>query len=130
MIDPIATPADSLLNRLRRAVDGLTYPSESDEPFTVAYWPAAVNQDACAEIQARFAHGRAVGEIRLDDFFAPLADSSDAARFASLRQTLERELRSVRVFRVGLGQARIDVILIGQAPGVGWAALCTESVET
>lgn len=122
--DSAPAPTDALA--LRKAVEGLTYPSETDAPFDVFTWPGI---GGTAENQvAHRAAGRPVEEISFDAFFGELRDTDEAPRFDALRRVIELALREVRVFRVGV--KRVDVYLVGQTAAGQWSGLHTTSVET
>lgn len=120
---------------LQAAVAGLEYPSESDEPFDVFVWNATAADKLSARLarEAVAAHvqaGRAIEEQPIEQFFGDLADSDQAARFDQLRQIAYAQLRDPRVLRVGAGEVRVDVYLLGQTPTGDWAGVHTVSVET
>ncbi|HWE97293.1 MAG TPA: nuclease A inhibitor family protein [Tepidisphaeraceae bacterium] len=120
-------PQDELLEVLRKATDGLLYPSESDEPFEPFRWKRTAD-DPAKEVAAPARAGETVREQSVADFFGALEDSDDAARFAGLRRALESKLAGLRVFRVG--DIEVGVYLIGRTPDGDWAGLHTTSVET
>jgi hypothetical protein len=120
-------PQDALLDSLKKATDGLLYPSESDEPFEPFRWKRTTD-DPAKEVAARAKPGAKVREQSVADFFGALADADDAARFADLRRTLESKLAGLRVFRVG--DIEVGIYLIGKTPNGDWAGLRTVSVET
>jgi hypothetical protein len=121
------TNEPAIVEELRKAVDGLLYPSESDEPFEVIVWPAAPGT-ASDQIMAH-APGPAIGEGSVAEFFDELKTSEDAQRFANLRAMLESSLVELGIFRVGAG-AEIGVYIVGRLTGGEWAGLRTMSVET
>lgn len=118
------------LRALAQAVSGLTYPSESDEPFEVFRWPAADGTTAREAIAAHVRPGRRIVQLPVDQFFSQLDDADDAPRFRRLRKTLESQLKDLAVFRVGEGEVQVDVYLIGRLPDGDWAGLHTVSIET
>ncbi|HZL35906.1 MAG TPA: nuclease A inhibitor family protein [Tepidisphaeraceae bacterium] len=129
------TAAQPPLDALRRASEGLRYPSESDEPFDVFCWPAqgAAAGSASNAIAAHVAPDgarRAIENVPVDQFFGDLNESDDAQRFRELRQTLQFMLKGLEVFRVGAGEVRVDVYLIGKADSGDWTGLHTVSIET
>jgi hypothetical protein len=114
---------------LREAVAGLEYPSESDRPFDVFRWPG----DTAPAREAVAAHagaGRKIDEVTVDEFLKQLEGSDDAERFRQLRRTLESQLKGLKIFRVGGGEVKVDVYLIGRARSGEWVGLHTVSVET
>lgn len=122
-----ASAADDL-RPLKDAIDGLTYPSESDEPFDAFAWPG--EGSAQAAVASHAGKGRKLAEVSVEQFFSQLDDSDDAERYRELRQKLLALLSNVQVFRVGEGEVRVDIYLIGKAPSGNWAGLHTVSIET
>jgi hypothetical protein len=118
------------IEQLKKAVEGLTYPSESDEPFDVFFWDAKGSASAKDQVVVHAGKGRGIEEVPVEKFFADLKDSEDADRFEKLRHVLESQLAGLKVFRVGTGEVRVDVYLIGKTRSGEWAGLHTVSVET
>jgi hypothetical protein len=114
------------LDALRKASMGLLYPSETDAPFDVFSWPEAHSAKDALAVQGK-AKGK-VEEITLDKFFAELADSDDAAKFAKLKQAITATLSEVTVFRVGA--VKVDIYIIGRTESGVVGGLHTRSVET
>jgi Nuclease A inhibitor-like protein len=127
MPSPTPRPQDELIASLKNATQGLLYPSESDEPFEPFIWKSTTN-DPAKEVAAHSAPGAKIREQSVDDFFAALVTSEDAARYAALRRELESRLKGLRVFRVG--EIEVAVYLIGKVPTGVWAGVRTTSVET
>jgi hypothetical protein len=118
------------LAALRAAVEGLTYPSESDEPFDVFQWPPGRGA-ARDQIVTHGGAARKVVGVPVDRFFGQLESSEDAERYRALRRVLESTLEKMKAFRVGDGEVRVDVYLIGKLRGGGgWAGVHAVSVET
>lgn len=117
------------LNELSKASAGLEYPSESDAPFEPFRWDAA-GGSAQQQVAAHALKRRKICEIPVDGFFGALEGSEDAERFQQLRGVLEKRLKGLKVFRVGEGEVKVDIYLIGQTPSGAWAGLHTTSVET
>lgn len=115
------------LQELKKACDGLDYPSESDAPLEAFRWPGTASGTAQEQIAGRVS-GRKIEEVPVDRFFDDLRDSDDAARFAVLRRVFESRLSGLRVFRVG--EVKVDIYLVGRAAGGDWVGLHTTSVET
>ena|SRR5579859_2205615 len=116
---------------LREAVEGLTYPSESDEPFDVVEWEAAEGVDLLALVEGHDGNGRKVEEVLVDDFFVALEEAEDAEQYQVLRGALESVVAELKVFRVGEGEVRVDVYLIGVVKGGrSIVGVHTVSVET
>lgn len=123
----MATP-DAILETLRNAVKGLTYPSESDEPFDVFVWQA--DGTARDQVAAHAAKGRCIEQVPVESFFAQLDDADDAPRYRQLQRLLISWLKELSIFRVGSGEVRVDVYLLGEMQTGQWAGLHTVSVET
>lgn len=123
---------DDILDRIAAAADGLYYPSERDAPLVPHRWPGADEPTAdtvCADAT--------VEELTLEDFFEGLTepeqsdgaeDLSEAAAWQALKETIERELEDVRVYRCG--EVDVDVYVVGRAPSGAWLGLSTHTVET
>jgi hypothetical protein len=122
----------SLLDDLRKASAGVEYPSESDAPFDPFHWTAQAVRGGSAleQITARGGAGRKVEQVSIEQFFEPLRESDDADRFTALRRVLESRLTKLKIFRVGAGEVKVDIYLIGQTPSGNWAGLHTTSIET
>ena len=122
---------DDVIAKLKVAVEGLTYPSESDEPFDVVRWDNPGGLAIQAVVGQHAAKGRKIKQVSVDDFFAALKDSDDVERYVSLRKTLESVTRGLRVFRVGEGEVRVDVYVVGNSTdGRSVVGVHTVSVET
>ena len=119
-------PAD--LAKLKKAIDGLTYPSESDERFEVVAWDA--KGTAADQVAAHSEKGRPVEPVPFEEFFSQLEDSEDAPRFAQLRKIMESIFHGLTAFRVGEGDVRVDVFVLGKSKAGEWGGLHTVSVET
>jgi hypothetical protein len=111
---------------LRQAVAGLLYPSESDEPFEVFRWDG--KGTAREQVAARAGKGKAIVEQTVDEFFKALEGSDDAQRHRNLRETLEGNLKDLKVFRAG--EVRVDVYIVGKTRSEALAGVHTVSVET
>ena len=112
-------------------MEGLTYPSESDEPFDLVQWPQVQGRSVGAILASHIVGNRGVKEVDVTDFFSQLEASEDAPRFAQLRRMLEETLEEVRAFRVGEGEVRVDVYLLGHLrQGNAIVGFHTVSVET
>src|SRR5258708_6041598 len=72
------------LEDIGKAIEGLEYPSESDQAFEIV-------QNVVFEQKPQ--------EMSADAFFKDLHDSEDWPRFANLRKTLEAHLLNLSVFR-------------------------------
>ena len=119
-----------VLKILDDAVSGLTYPSDSDEPWQAFVWPET---KPFSTFQAALAQHvdtkRAIVEVAVENFFEQLSDADNAATYQALRGTLQRNLENVSVFRVGDGEVRVDVFVIGHTTDA-IAGIRTASIET
>jgi hypothetical protein len=115
---------------IRQACEGLEYPSESDTPFDLFTWPAGGAGTARDQVVAHGGAGRKMEEVTVDDFFAELVEAEDGDRFKRLRATLESHLKDLKIFRVGAGEVKVDVYLLGRLASGAWGGLHTRSVET
>jgi hypothetical protein len=131
---------DDILQRIAAAAGGLCYPSERDAPLVPYRWTGAGEPTAdtvcCAPSQGQRVDVT-VEELTLEDFFEGLtepgqsADPSDlaeAAAWRALKETIERELEDVRVYRCG--EVDVDAYVLGRAPSGAWIGLYTHAVET
>ena len=116
------------LKPLRQAADGLTYPSESDEPFDAFRWDGT--GAARDQIAAHARKGRKIEAVPVDAIFGQLDEADDAERFRALRQVLESTVKDLQIFRAVGGDAEVDVFLVGQLASGQLAGLHTISVET
>lgn len=134
MIDPKpqpsnATPApDDALKALRQSVEGLTYPSDSDEPFDVFVWDASGT--AREQVAAHAGKDRKLEEVAVEAFFAALDDADDAPRYRQLQRVLMASVKPLTILRAGAGEVRIDVYLLGKLGSGQWCGVHTVSVET
>ena len=110
---------------MKKAIAGLTYPSESDAPFDVFCWKRTA-EDPVKEVASRV-KGAPVQRQTADEFFSELLAGGDGPKFQSLRRTLESLLSELRVFRAG--EVEVQVYVIGKTPA-GRAGMHTVSVET
>jgi Nuclease A inhibitor-like protein len=111
---------------LKKAVEGLLYPSESDEPFEVFAWDRA--DSARAAVSAHAKKRAKIIEQPVDEFFSALKGADDEPRYQQLRRVLEASLTDLNVFRVG--RIRVDVYVLGRARSGRWVGVHTTSVET
>jgi len=102
--------SDKALKDIGEAIEGLDYPSESDEPFNIVQPTGAIEGVA--------------GTV--EGFFDGLRDSEDWKRFESLKRVLETYLTNLKVVRNG--KIRVDVYVVGQDPDGKWAGVHTVSV--
>jgi hypothetical protein len=123
---------------LKKASEGLLFPSETDAPFESFEWPGETGKPDKArvlELAGRPANA-AVKTKSLDAFFKDATQEQDwqdeeekaeVQRFKQLVQTLKESLADVKVFQVGRGES--DVYIVGRTDS-GWAGLKTKVAET
>lgn len=126
----VALPADEALQRLRKAVEGLTYPSESDEPFDVLVWDGATGKTVRDVVAERVGRGRKVTAVSVEAFFGQLDGADEAPRYRELRAALEKSMKELSTFRVGDGEVRVDVYVVGRLSDGHVAGVHSVSVET
>ncbi|HEX4613284.1 MAG TPA: nuclease A inhibitor family protein [Urbifossiella sp.] len=123
---------------LRKAVEGLTYQSETDAPWEVVRWPSA-NVPTADEVRAQGHHPKTVPVIEqtVEEFVSPLAEDQDwfgdeekavAAQYRSLLTVLKAQLTNAKVFKVG--ERKLTVYVVGQVKEGGLTGLKTTAVET
>ena len=116
-----------ILEQLRDAIDGMTYPSESDEEFAVTDFGASfVSARAVVESVAQ---SHAIGQVPLGKFFDDLAGDSQIARFRALQKLIGENLVDAGVFRVDR-ESEVAIYLLGRVPAGNWVGVKTMSVET
>lgn len=115
----------SVVDALREAVKGLTYPSETDAPFDVFVEERAMSAE---DVVAHRTGGGKVAAVAVEEFFAELEGTSQAERYRRLRAVLCERLAPLKIFRVGA--VKVDIYLVGKAGDGTWVGLHTTSVET
>ncbi len=141
-----ATCGQDLADRIAKASVDLLYLSESDRPLTPIHWSAAevmdggVDQDTLrrlvdvpqgVEIEERgflvWFDGIAVAQDWMDD-----QQKADAKRFAALRDLMDAELVSRKVFRFALPSdpSVFETYVLGRDGCGGIVGFSTEAVET
>lgn len=126
------------LEELKKAAEGLTYPSETDAPFELFFWNEDSTESPSVDVVAKHLR-RSPAEIRsasLDDLFEPLVEEEDwhndeeqeaVRRYKALLETLKSSLKQVKVFCSG--EVKIDIYIIGCVAN-GYAGLLTQAIET
>jgi hypothetical protein len=113
------------------AIAGLTYPSDSDEPWEAFVW--AGSKAVATPRQALQQHvdiKRAIVAVPVDTFFGQLNEADNAQQYEQLHRTLQKLLGELSVFRVGDGEVSVDIIALGSLTDGSWAGIKTTSVET
>lgn len=132
--------ASPLLTQLQPLLDGLLYPSESDEPVTsvTCYLtqdtPLTVSQIKDWQMLPPAIY---VDEMPLDDFWSPVISEQDwygddekkrTAGFKAVKALLDAQLSAQQVFRVG--ETERTVYLLGRTTDGTRAGLQTLIVQT
>ena len=134
-----AMPDSPAVNILKKAVQGLTYPSEADEPFEVTSWGEAAGTltDARLWHLARQDPEARLERVPLDPFFDRLikpkhphgqVNPATAQRFAALLQAIRSELADVEVVR--FGRSEVAIYIIGRTRDGKLVAIRTAATET
>jgi hypothetical protein len=132
-------PDSPAARALREASAGLTYPSDTDAPWTAFTWPEA-NGTPTADQVKRYGRLKPNTPVRLssiDELFGPLVqeqdwfgeqEKADAAKYRSLADAVKKNLLEPIVVRAG--RRKVAVYVVGRDPAGGWSGLQTMSVET
>jgi hypothetical protein len=129
----------SILGALKKASQGLLFPSEADAPFTAFAWPGEQGKPDKARVLelAGLPANTPVKVKSLDAFFKDATQEQDwhndqeraeVEKFRQLVRTLKETLKDVKVFVVGRG-AEKDAYIVGEAED-GWTGLKTKVVQT
>jgi len=131
-----------VVQALRKASQGLLFPSKRDAPFEAFEWPGEEGTpDTYRVLQmAGLPDGTPVRVKSLDAFFQHVTrdqdwhnllfgaeEKAEAERFRQLVRALEENLFGVKVFE--LGRSEKAVYIVGRSHP-GWAGLKTKVVET
>ena len=110
-----------LIKRIKKATANLYYISETDSeisPF-IGRRAESVSKENLL-LQTGNASGAAVEERNFEDFFTTLTKIQDwfgdeekraAQKFSALKELLQRELKNLKVFKVG--QIELDIYVVG-----------------
>src|SRR4051794_16163023 len=115
---------NAVAEALKKASQGLQFPSETDAPFEAFVWEGQPGKPDKARVLALagLPEGAPVKVKGLDAFFAKVTEEQDwhdegergeVRRFRQLVQTLKESLADVKVFQAGEGQS--DVYIVGRA---------------
>lgn len=130
--------SDSLLEKIRKASEGLYYISETDAevlPYTGTKAEAVTKENILRQTGKEI--DAPVEERDLAKFFVRLTEIRDwfgdeekqtAARFAELKKLLEENLKDPKVFKVG--RIEIEVYVVGLDEEGNLTGIQTKAVET
>lgn len=115
---------------LTRLIDGLTYPSESDEPFEVVELPAGCDPShpdkVCQALKLD-----AAGPIKtttVEKFIAGAKGGEQDAQYDALAAALSKAFQDLTVLRIG--KINVSVLVLGRDASGAWGGVRTLSVET
>ena len=129
---------DNLAEQIKIAVRGLYYISETDaliQPFVGKQAKAVSKQEILS--QTKKAADSTIEEKDFAGFFARLTEIQDwfgdeereiAQKFVQLKELLEKNLRDLKVFRIG--KIQLDVYVIGLDAKDNLSGIETKAVET
>jgi hypothetical protein len=128
----------SILGTLKKASQGLLFPSETDASFEAFEWPGEQGKPDKARVLelAALPAKTPVKTRSLDAFFRDVTTEQDwhdeqekaeVQKFRQLVRTLKELLADVKVFVAGKGES--DVYIVGRTES-GWAGLKTRVVQT
>jgi len=124
---------------LKKASEGLQFPSETDAPFEAFEWPGEPGKPDKGRV-LELAGAKPTAPVKaksLDVFFKDATQEQDwhdkeeqeaVQKFKQLVQILKDALKDIKVFQVGKGSEK-DAYIVGRTDG-GWAGLKTKVVET
>jgi hypothetical protein len=120
---------DPVLDALKKASQGLQFPSETDADFEPFAWANGntLTQNRLLDL-AGAEEGTAVEQTSLAEFFRVIP-SEDKPKFDKLAQALQQVLSGVKGYKVG-DEPEKDAYIVGKAPDGRWAGLKTTVVET
>ncbi len=127
---------EKLLEELREATRGLTFMSESDYPFEVVRWEKEPTPEFLRGLTKEAADAP-VETTTVADFFRVAASEAEwknaellaaAKKFQALQRLLEKNLKDVKVYRVG--SVNVPVYIVGRGASGGWLGVSTRVVET
>ena len=113
--------------------------SESEYPFAVFLWSGQAKVPLIPDIVQQTGHAQDTPSeiVELKDFFQPATQEQDwyssaekatAQKYQNLVRTIESNLSDVKVYRIG--EAEIDVYIVGRANSSDLAGLSTKVIET
>jgi Nuclease A inhibitor-like protein len=131
-------PKADLSEQIKTAAAGLWYMSETDAeifPFTGSKADAVTKEVLLGQIGK--AADSPVEERDFADFFTRFTEIKDwfgdeekatAAKFAALKDLLEKNLKDIKVFKVG--HIQLDIYVVGLDTQSNLAGIQTKAVET
>jgi len=131
-------PKDNLTEKIKDAAEGLIYISESDAEIMLfdGGQAKAVTKEEILSRTKKPADS-AVEQRKFTEFFARLTEIQDwfgdeeketAQKYARLKELLERNLRDLKVFKIG--KIELDVYIVGLDAENKLLGIKTKAVET
>ena len=129
----------AMMSDLKKAIQGLSYPSESDEPFQaidLGRIDGPLTDEKLLTLAGQDLRAR-VDRVDAARFFAPLTtpqptqgqiNAATAQRFSALQGTLNTHLSDIRVIK--FGQAEVVIYIIGRTKEGTYAGVKTAATET
>ena len=129
---------NKLLERLESLTEGLFYISETDAPIT-AFIGDKTESVTPAEIlkQTKSAADTPISETGFTEFFSNLTEIQDwfgeeetelARKFAALKEFLEKNIKDLKVFKIG--KIELETYVVGLDGENNVAGIKTKAVET
>jgi hypothetical protein len=131
--------ANDASQQFRQAIKGLLYTSESDSPFEVVRWTRREPTLTIADLRslAGKESNAPIEEVGLDEFFHDLIQDQDwhdaddkktVEQYRNLVGVLKKNLVDSKVFKIG--DAELDIYIVGRTTDGDWAGIKTKAVET
>ena len=117
------------LTTLQEAAKGLRFTSETDAPLEAFLWDAerSLTKKKILDL-AGAEQNTAIETDTLEGFFHAVPPE-DKAKFDELANTLQEQLSSIKVYKIG-DEAEKQAYIVGKTTGGQWAGLKTTVVET
>jgi Nuclease A inhibitor-like protein len=131
-------PDEKLTERIKKAAEGLYYISETDAeifPFEGTKTNAVTKENLLSQtankpdapVEERDFEGFFTRLTKIQDWFGD-EEKQTAERFARLKELLEKNLKDLKVFKVG--RIEIDIYVVGLDAQGNLAGIKTKAVET
>ncbi|GAX38893.1 nuclease A inhibitor family protein [Nodularia sp. NIES-3585] len=130
--------ANTIIDQLKKATDGLLMMSESEYPFEIIFWEEKEPLTNPKILQlTNHPQDSPIEEVELEYFLRNCAfdkewhdeiQKEDVKKFKVLLQTLKDNLNEIKVYRVG--NISIDVYILGRTSDENLAGVSTKIIET
>ncbi len=137
--EEVGSAKSDLSAQIKKAASNLYYTSETDAEITAFDGKKAevvTAQELLSQIESA-EKSQPIEEKSSDEFFARLTEMQDwfgdeekatAQKFADLKDLLEKNLKDVKVFRIG--KVQIDIYVVGLDAEGNLKGIQTKAVET